>query len=111
MNTPNVRIEVARVAALAPLPPEEELTDAFLIEMETATDLLPERLTDEEARALLDVLATSDESTYFGMIFSVRHAVESAPSWPLPEVWSRSGPWISDLRHRAENAGFGHPNR
>jgi hypothetical protein len=81
----------------------------LLAEMESSTNALPDPLTDEESRALLRVLATEDESIYFGMIFAVRHAVEPAPGWPLPEVWTQQGPWFDDLRQRAQNAGFAPP--
>jgi hypothetical protein len=101
-----IRPEVARVVALAPLPREDDCSDPFIMEMDAALRALPMPVTDEEASALLDVLATPDD--YYGGMWAVVHAVESAPNLP-PEIWTREGPWFDSLRVAARNAGLTPP--
>lgn len=101
-----IRPEVARVSHLAPLPLEDDCPDELIMEMDAAIKAMPMRLDDEEALALLEVLATPDESSYYGAMWTLVHAVESASGWPLPPVWSRHGPWFDTLRLRLRNAGF-----
>jgi hypothetical protein len=106
---PTIRPEITRVTALAPLPAEEDCSEGLIVEMDEATRVVPRPLTDEEALALFDLLATSDESSYYGVMWTVVHAVETAPGWPLPQLWTPIGPWFDSLRIRARNGGFAPP--
>jgi hypothetical protein len=108
-NPPSIRAEVARIVALAPLPPEDDCPDELIMDMDAAITAMPMQVTDTEALALLEVLATPERSSYYGLMWTLIHAIESAPGWPLPQVWSRQGPWIENLRTRARNAGFQPP--
>jgi hypothetical protein len=106
---PTVRPEIARVTALAPLPDEEDCPDDLIMEMDAAFRAMPMQVTNEEALALLDVLATPDPSSFYSAMWTIVHAVESAPDWPRPQLWPRVGPWLERLRVRARNGGFAPP--
>lgn len=61
---------------------------------------------DEEAVALLELLSRSDETSCFGLNWTIVHFIETAPGWPL---WSAlntaKGAWPDTLRIGAINAG------
>lgn len=101
-----IRLAVALVAGLAPLPPEDDCSDELIMEMDAAIKAMPMQLNDEEALALLDVLSTPDRASYYGAMWTLIHAVETAPGWPLAAMWTRQGPWLDTLRTRARNAGI-----
>ncbi len=105
-----IREDVARVVGFAPLPTEDACSDAFIEDFGEAVVALPRPASDDEARALLDLLTRPDDSDYHGVLWPVLHFIETAPGWPLPDVWERQGPWIDRLRHRLGNAGIYPPN-
>lgn len=104
-----IRRAVRRVIELAPLPREHECPESLIHELESAVADLPRPATDEEAGALLKVLDTPDDATYFGLLWSVVHTVEPSPGWPLAEICVRVGPWFDHLRTAARNAGLTPP--
>jgi hypothetical protein len=63
-------------------------------------------ISDDEARALVGIVGPDD---LFGLAFSIRRLVETAPGWPIWEALEGPSPWISDLRERALNSGFRPP--
>jgi hypothetical protein len=63
-------------------------------------------VTDEEARALITVFPVSPDSC-FGLAWSILHAVETAPGWPLLDcLEDRENEWIERLCVRLRNAGW-----
>jgi hypothetical protein len=66
--------------------------------------------TDEEAVALLELLSRFDDSSCFGLNWTILHFIETAPNWP---IWSAlkntPGEWPETLRQRLENAGQSPP--
>lgn len=56
-------------------------------------------LTNDEARALTGCFGADD---CFGVAWSLLHALETAPGWPLADVPGRAGnAWIDLLRERS----------
>lgn len=109
VNPPRIRPAVARVAQFAPLPPEDVCTVEFIHDLEDAVVDLPTHVTDLEAEALLEVLETPDDSSYYGLLWVLVHAVETAPTWPHERIWRGAAPWIVHLRKAATNAGHSPP--
>ena len=73
-----------------------------------AIDSLSGPPTSEEALALLD-LFPSDESTSFGLAWSILHLVESSPYWPVRSALDDRNWWVTQLRERAERADSNSP--
>jgi hypothetical protein len=102
-----VRAEFERLIALGRLPTDADLDDEIAKPYVEAIDALSERPTAEEAAALLDVLP-ADKSTSFGLAWSIVHAIESSPEWPVWSVLDDRNWWVTYLRQRCERAGL-HP--
>jgi hypothetical protein len=67
-----------------------------------AIDALGLPPTAEEAVALLTVFP-SDESTSFALAWSILHAIEASPAWPVWSALDRNW-WVTYLRERSERA-------
>lgn len=99
-----MRQEVRALLELGPMPSEHGAT----IEQVNAYGELIERLTkpvsDDEARALIQILPQGQSSSYFGLAWAVLHLIESAPRWPLMDSMQGDTEWILRLRERMANA-------
>lgn len=100
-----LRSEVESLVALGPMPSDAEDPDEGRIGAYVrALDALPGPLTDEEATALLGLFPLDDSSMY-EVAWTLVHAVESAPGWPIAGILNGSSWWVSLLRGRCERAG------
>jgi hypothetical protein len=61
--------------------------------------------TEEDARAAVG-LFPPDESSCFGLAWTLLHFIEKAPGWPYPEVLDNRNSWVQYLRERAEAGGL-----
>ena len=84
---------------LGPLPGADDLSSEQAQQYAQAIERLPAP-TAEEATALVDLLPP-DESTSFGLAWSLVHAIESCREWPVWEALDDETPWRSVLRERA----------
>lgn len=104
-----MRPEVRELAALGQLPAEDGLDQDAAQRYLEAVDALQEPPTAEEVHALIRVLPP-DDSTAFGLAWSVLHAIEASPAWP---VWSELDDrnwWVRYLRERCERGGLTPPD-
>jgi hypothetical protein len=80
--------------------PSESGDEAVWAGWHEAVEALRPPATDEEARALVQVLPR-DDSSGFGLAWAVVHFIESAPNWPLADAFVEDGSWVQFLRERA----------
>lgn len=100
-----MRACVSKLVALGPLPDEEAADITLLQAFEAALAQVEQPVTDEEALALLPILPP-DESSCFGLAWSVLHLVETASGWPLAQAkLHAANPWVRVLLERAAPAG------
>ena len=105
-----VRSEVHRLAAWAPVPPEEDefwqqdVVDRFAADVAA----IAPPLTASERDALLPLLAGPADDTVYGVLWGVLHLVETAPEDGYEFRLRTTGrPWFDRLLNRRINAG--HP--
>jgi hypothetical protein len=91
--------EVTDLLTLGPLPGADDLSSEQAQQYAQAIERLPAP-TAEEAAALVHLLPR-DESTSFGLAWSLVHAIESCPEWPVWDALDDETPWRSVLRERA----------
>ena len=95
---------VAQLLDLAP-----QLTDELEQEqLDAATRLLDELqhpLSPEEIEALISLLPASGD-TAFGLSWTILHAIEASPAWPIWRLLQEPDhEWQHIFRHRLKNAG------
>ena len=92
---------VRRLQTLGPVRTENENNERWWRDWVAALDELKAPVTDEEAVALARLFSDcEDRSTYFTLV----HAIETAPGWPIAEILNSSGNnWINVLKIRWEN--------
>jgi hypothetical protein len=96
---------VSRLVALGQLPDEALAEVAHLQTFESALAQIESPVTGEEALALLSVFP-SDESSCFGLAWSVLHLIETAPGWPLAHArLYAANPWVRSMLERAASTG------
>lgn len=98
-----MRREIERLAALGPLPAEDDVTQDVLRSYQDLLTAVRRPLTDDEARAVTKLFGPDE---CFGLAWTLVHLVESAPGWPIRECLE--GPdmgWIRTLRLRVERRG------
>jgi hypothetical protein len=71
---------------------------------EEAVEALPPDPTAEEAVALVELLPP-DDSTAFGLAWSILHAIEASSAWPVWEALDDHSVWVRRLRERASAPG------
>jgi hypothetical protein len=88
-----MRDEIHEILQLGPLPETvavdestEELLDSFYLLLKQ----LPTPVTDDEARALSSLFGPDD---CHGLAWTLLHIVETAPNWPLEDVYEASSKW------------------
>ena len=100
----SVRPEVCVLVDLGALPSSSASPDTVRAH-EEALRAISVPVTNEEARVLVRLFGSDD---CFGLAWSLLHLIETAPGWPIMKLLaSGQGEWISRLRQRAENAGYG----
>jgi hypothetical protein len=77
-----VRHEIENLIQLGPLPADDALDQEVASRFVEAIDGLPACPTGEEAAALVAILPP-DDSTAFGLAWSLLHAIEASPEWPV----------------------------
>ncbi len=102
-----LRPSVSELIQLGRLPTDEQ-ADAQPVRADRWADLIGEvhgdrPINDAEAAALVDLLPENDTDCY-GVAWTLVHAIESAPGWPLEkELNSVSGPWVELLEQRSSS--------
>ncbi|HEX9380008.1 MAG TPA: hypothetical protein VF891_00800 [Gaiellaceae bacterium] len=104
-----MRAEFEKLVAFGPLPASDELDEATTRRYGDAISALPEAPTADEAVALID-LFPPDESTAFGLVWSILHKIESSPDWPIWSALDDRNSWVTRLRLSCERAGFYPPD-
>ena len=100
-----IRQEVRMLADLAPLGDEDDCPEDVLSKVEAGIDSIVRPISTEEARMLLPLFARGAEDTLYGLMWSLLHLVETAPGWPLRELFEyKHGdfPWIDTLIDRLQ---------
>lgn len=88
----------------------DRLDDQQLAAATSAIDALSHPLSGDDIRALLLLLPEGGD-TASGINWTILHAIEASPVWPLWDaLHSNENEWVQILRRRLANAGF-HPPR
>jgi hypothetical protein len=98
-----MREQVTELLSLGPLPDSDKANEEDIDRRAALLEAIALPVSDEEARSLVSLFGSDDA---FGLAFSVRRLVESAPGWPIWDVIQGEGPWMEDLRARAINSGY-----
>jgi hypothetical protein len=96
----DVRSKFTDFLALGQLPPSDGLSPERAQQYEEALKHLP-KPTGEEAAALVDLLP-GDETTSFGLAWTLVHTIESSPDWPVWTALDDRTPWRALLLDRAQ---------
>ena len=94
-----MRKSVSGLVDLGPLPSSDKPDIEKLKRYQELIESIEPPLSNEEAAALIGIFG-SDEC--FGLAWSLLHAIESAPGWPLlVSLQSSDNEWVVRLRERA----------
>jgi len=96
------------LVALGPLPAHKGVDETSARPYVEALDQLTEVPTAKEAIALVGLLPP-DESTSLGSAWSLVHAIEASPDWPVWSALDDRNWWVAQLRERCERAGISPP--
>ena len=100
-----MRPEFVALLDLGPLPADDDLDEATARKYDEAIDgPSAETPTIEEAVALLGVFPP-DDSTAFGLAWSLLHMIEASPGWPPRSALDDRNWWVTYLRERNERSG------
>lgn len=92
---------VRELINLGPLPSDEHASVEQLQAIESALAQVTRPVAGEEVLALLTIFP-SDESSCFGLAWSVLHLIETAPGWPLAQArLHAANPWVRKMLERA----------
>lgn len=87
----------------------DDLDTAQLAAATRHIDALVQPLGQDDIRALIALLP-KDGGPAAGLNWSILHAIEAAPAWPLWDVLvDRSNEWVQIFRLRLANAGIEPP--
>lgn len=101
------------VASLLQVAPKltDELDVLRLRQAEGLLKALPRQLSADDIRSLVS-LFPNEGNTAFGLNWTILHAIEAAPDWPLWDALSdHSNEWVRILLMRLANAGIRPPLR
>jgi hypothetical protein len=101
-----MRPEVSALISGGPMPDSDDASDEDVQHRIDLFESIALPASDAEARALVTLFGPDD---YFGLSFSLRRLIESAPSWPIWDALHGEDAWIVDLRRRAINSGYEPP--
>ena len=99
-----MRQEVRALLELGPMPSEDVSTYEQINAYEKLMERLTRPVSDDEARALIQILPRGQDDSCFGLAWTVLHLIESAPHWPLTDTLQGDTEWIQRLRQRIANA-------
>lgn len=85
--------------------PDETASGETVQAFERLVRSLEAPASDDEARALLDVFPR-DDSSLFGLAWSLLAFIETAPNWPDAAALDDRSWWVTFLRERAERGGL-----
>ena len=92
-----MRNKILELIALGQLP--DNSTDEELIsKYEALLGSLAPPVSDSEAKILATLFGMDD---CFGLVWTLVHLIESAPSWPISECLQGENPWIKLLIKRS----------
>jgi hypothetical protein len=98
-----IRAEVQRLVELGRMPSEHDPHEVEDVErFEAAIHALPDALTAEELRAVVPLFPR--EGDLYELGWTLLHAVERSPAWPLEDALDGDGEWVERLRRRLEPA-------
>ena|SRR6202035_3693723 len=100
-----IRPEIAKLQKLGPLPSESGADVDRVRQYQELIEVITRPISNEEARALCDVLPDTEESC-FGLAWTLVYLVESAPAWPIAACLNSERPWIVRLKQRAIRGGM-----
>lgn len=90
---------IQQLIGLGPLPSSGTATTPVVRTFEQEFSKVKTPISDDEARALIKLFGPDD---CFGLAWTLLHLIETAPGWPLKDVFdTSSGEWIDRLRERA----------
>ncbi|MFV5536604.1 hypothetical protein VXQ47_17805 [Acinetobacter pittii] len=95
---------VKELLLLGPFPVSElALTNDHALELvqkiQTQIEQIKEPITDEEAKALCTLFGPDD---YFGLAQTLMGIIETAPSWPIRELFQNNdNMWVKLLENRS----------
>lgn len=90
---------VEELVRLGPLPSIVNPDVSVLERIQGALSKLEKPVSDEEARVLVGLFGPDD---CFGLAWTLLHAIETAPGWPIQEVLdAHSNEWIELLKQRS----------
>jgi hypothetical protein len=95
-----VRPEFETVVALGQLPTDADLDEDAVRRYAEALDALVAAPSAYEAVALTEVFPP-DESTSFGLAWTLVHTIESSPDWPVAAALDDRNYWVTLLRERS----------
>src|SRR5690348_3929897 len=98
-----MRQEVRALLELGPMPSEDGTTPEQVNAYEEQIKRLTKPVSDDEARALIQILPQGQSDSYFGLAWTVLHLIESSPHWPLTDALQGDTEWIWLLRQRIAN--------
>jgi hypothetical protein len=83
---------------------DDELDNGPLDEVVRLTDSLTHPLSDEDVRALMTLLPHGGD-TAFGVNWTLLHAIEANPNWPMMDLLrDKEHKWVRIFRIRLANA-------
>lgn len=103
-----MRREVEALIRLGPLPADDALDEETASRFVDALNGLPASPTGEEAEALVAILPP-DDSAAVGLAWTLLHAVEASPEWPVWSALDDRNWWVTRLRQRCELGGLARP--
>jgi hypothetical protein len=87
----------------------ENLSLEQITAAQTCIESLVRPLSADDVSALISLLP-ADGDTAYGLNWSILHAVEATPEWPLWDMLRDEGnDWVRRFRQRLANAGFEAP--
>lgn len=97
---------IEQLVRLGSFPKESEASEVEINRLGDLLDQIESPVSDDEARALSALFGVG---SCYGLAWSVLHAIETAPGWPLSDVLRETeteNEWIEFLRVRVQNAGL-----
>lgn len=89
---------IENLMRLGRLPASAGATAAAIQAFESELSNVETPVSDDEALALIKLFGPDD---CFGLAWTVLHLIETAPGWPLHDVFDENqGDWIDRLRER-----------
>ena len=93
-----IRREVAELTSLGRFPPSHDVDPTVILRQQELLRQIVAPVSDDEARELVSLFGPDE---YFGGVWTLIHLVESAPNWPLMDIFTNeANEWIACLKSR-----------